>query len=105
MATNPKIGSVNPVTGEIAYPTETLLGKPYAREFNDPAPAVVHNLPNGQFVIGEVFYPRDFDVNAALAALRGEPKVLTAVDNSTGETVIVPAVTPDAAVETVKKAK
>lgn len=67
---NPKIGTYAP-EGAI-YPTETISGKPYSRSEYDPPPTIVHGLLDGHFAIGEIWLPRDFDVNAAVAALNAE---------------------------------
>lgn len=68
--TNPKIGRYTPEGTQ--YPSETITGKPYARSEYDPPPAIVHDFAEGYFAVGDVFPPRDFDVNAALAGLRAE---------------------------------
>lgn len=68
---NPKIGTFNG-EGAITYPTETLAGAPYSRGQFDPAPAIMHGLPGGHFAVGDVFPPKGFDVEAALAALKKE---------------------------------
>lgn len=64
---NPKIGTY--AASGAVYPTETITGKPY--QYDTP-PAIVHDLLNGHFAIGDVFPPRDFDVEAALMALNDE---------------------------------
>lgn len=67
---NPKIGRYTP-EGAV-YPSEMITGKPYSRSETDPAPTIVHDFAEGYFAIGDLFPPREFDVNAALAALRAE---------------------------------
>lgn len=67
---NPKIGRFTP-EGTV-YPCETITGKPYSRSEYDPPPAIVHEFGGGFFAVGDVFPPRAFDVEAALASLRAE---------------------------------
>lgn len=89
-----RIGTMNPETGAYTYPAKTLIGQDFYHGETDPAPAVIHMLPGNHFAIGEVFYPKDFDTNAALEVLRASlapaVPVVTATDNATGETVVVP---------------
>ena len=65
---NPKIGKLVP--GE--YPTQMITGKSYARGESDPPPLIVHDLLDGYVAIGDMFPPRDFDVEAALTELKAE---------------------------------
>lgn len=91
MLSNPKLGRYTP-EGMI-YPTETITGKPYARGEYDPPPAIIHNIGEHWFAVGDVFPPRDFNVEVALDVLRAEiaaVRVTVATDNSTGEAVVVP---------------
>lgn len=67
---NPKIGKYTP-QGTV-YPSETITGKPFARAEREAPPAIVHELAEGYFAVGDVFPPRGFDVEAALSALRAE---------------------------------
>jgi hypothetical protein len=96
---NPKIGTYAP-EGAI-YPSETISGKPYSRTEYDPPPTIVHGLLDGHFALGEIWLPRDFDVNAAVAALNAElqggsaPVIVEVVNDATGETVEVPELPED----------
>lgn len=67
---NPKIGTYAP-EGTI-FPTQTITGKPFQRSEYDAMPPVIHDLIGGHFAVGEVFLPRDFDVEAALQELNAE---------------------------------
>lgn len=69
---NPKLGRYTP-EGTV-YPTETITGKPYARGEYDPPPAIVHNIGEHWFSVGDVFPPQDFDLDAALEALKAAVK-------------------------------
>lgn len=67
---NPKIGTYAP-EGAV-FPTQTISGKPFQRSEYDAMPPVIHDLLDGHFAVGEVFPPRDFDVEAALQELNAE---------------------------------
>lgn len=67
---NPKIGQYTP-EGTI-YPSETLAGSPYSRGELDPPPPIVHGLLPGYFAVGDIFPPRDFDVEAEIGKLCAE---------------------------------
>ena len=82
---NPKIGKLE--AGE--YPTQLITGKAYERGETDPPPLIVHDLGNGYVALGDMFPPRDFDVAAALDALKAEvtPKAVSVSKKTAGSDV------------------
>lgn len=95
---NPKLGTINN-DGSTTWPTVTLAGAPFEHGQYDPPPAIVHTLPGGYLAVGDVWPPRDFDVEAALATLKAEVLALGVPSVSGGGKKADSAPKPDAEVK------